>query len=222
MTFCDELWRGISDLNRKILDLPFNRELAAGTLDPERFKFYVIQDSLYLNIFSRALSLAAAKAPTADAMLQFAQSAQGAITVERALHAGFLDQFGVSAAELVTAEKSPACAAYTNFLLATAMVGSYEELAAAVLPCFWIYRHVGVEIAKVAKPGNPYAAWINTYNDESFGNAVNAVINITNAAAAAATPANRDAMRRAFNLCSVYEWMFWDSAYRQETWPVTV
>lgn len=222
MTFCDDLWRGIADLNRKILEMPFNRELAAGTLSPERFKFYVIQDSLYLNSFSRALAIASAKAPDANAMLQFTQSAAGAITVERALHAGFLRQFGVEDAELAAAQKTPTCAGYTNFLLATAMTGSYEELVAAVLPCFWIYRHVGLEIAKVAQPGNPYAAWINTYSDESFGNAVNAVIGISNAAADAATPTTREAMRRAFNLCSVYEWMFWDSAYRQEQWPVPV
>src|SRR5690606_30085157 len=105
--------------------LPFNRELAAGTLDPQRFKFYVMQDSLYLNSFSRSLSVAAAKSPDAGAMLQFAQSAQGAITVERALHAGFLRQFGVSDTELAQAEKTPTCAGYTNFLLATAMTGSY-------------------------------------------------------------------------------------------------
>lgn len=222
MTFCDELWHGINDLNRKILALPFNRELAAGTLPSDRFKFYVIQDSLYLNSFSRALSVAAARAPDAAAMLQFAQSAQGAITVERALHAGFLHQFGVSDADLQRAEKTPTCAGYTNFLLATAMAGSYEELVAAVLPCFWIYRHVGLEIAKVAQSNNPYAAWINTYSDQSFGDAVIAVIAITNSAASNTTETGRDAMRRAFNLCSVYEWMFWDSAYKQEQWPVTV
>ncbi len=220
-SFTDTLWQDIAELNKKNLALPFIRELTAGTLDHERFKFYVMQDSLYLNSYSRALSLTAAKAPHADAMLRFAKSAQEAITVERALHAGFLRQFGVSDAELKKAEKSPTCAAYTNFLLATAAVGSYEELVAAILPCFWIYWHVGHQIAKVAKPDNPYINWINTYTDPGFEAAVKAVISLVDEAAQAATLETTAAMRKAFVLSSVYEWMFWDSAYRQEAWPVS-
>ncbi|MDA5194557.1 thiaminase II [Govanella unica] len=220
--FSDDLWHGIDGLLTKILDLPFNRDLASGTLDADRFRFYVMQDSLYLNSYSRALSVASAKSPTTEAMLFFAQSAQVALEVERALHAGFLHQFGVSDADLAAAQKSPACAGYSNFLLATAATGSYEELVAAILPCFWIYWHVGQEIAKISAPDNPYQAWVDTYNAPAFADAVKEAIAITDATAAAASPAERQRMVTAFNLCSVYEWMFWDSAYRQEQWPVTV
>jgi len=27
-------------------------------------------------------------------------------------------------------------------------------------------------------------------------------------------------MRRAFLRCTQFEWMFWDSAYKQERWPI--
>ncbi|RMF10441.1 MAG: thiaminase II [Alphaproteobacteria bacterium] len=220
--FTDELWQDIESLMEKILALPFNRELAAGTLDRDTFRFYVIQDSLYLNSYSRGLSLAAARAPDADAMLRFAKSAQEAIEVERILHAGFLKQFGVTDADLAKADKSPTCAAYTNFILATAATQSYEELVAALLPCFWIYWHVGTTIAKDAAPDNPYKAWIDTYADEAFASAVKAVIGVTDRIAAAASPATRAAMKKAFVLSSIYEWMFWDSAYRGESWPVSI
>lgn len=220
--FTDQLWQDISGLMDKILDLPFNRELAAGTLDTERFRFYVIQDSLYLNSYSRALSLAAARAPDAGTMLRFAKSAQEAIEVERILHAGFLKQFGVSDTDLKKAAKSPTCEAYTNFILATAMTQSYEELVTAVLPCFWIYWHVGTTIARDASADNPYAPWIGTYSDENFASAVRAVIAVTDEAAEAASPATRERMRKVFTLSSVYEWMFWDSAHRMERWPVSV
>lgn len=220
--FSIELWDGIGGLMAQIFELPFIRDLAAGTLDPARFRFYVTQDSLYLNSFSRALSLAAAKAPNADAMLRFAKSAQEAVEVERILHAGFLHQFGVTKDDLAATGKSPACMSYTNFLLATATTGSYEELVAAVLPCFWIYWHVGEEIARIAAPANPYQAWIDTYNAPVFVDAVKAVIDITDETAAAASPAARHAMVKAFRQASIYEWTFWDSAYAQEQWPVTI
>lgn len=221
-TFTNTVLTDIDGLLGKIRDLAFIRELTAGTLSRERFQFYVIQDSLYLNSYSRALSLAAAKAPDAEAMLQFTKSAQDAIAVERALHAGFLRQFGVEDAALQRAEKSPTCAGYTNFILATATTGSYEELVAAILPCFWIYWHIGHLITEIAAPANPYRAWIDTYTDAPFEAAVKAVVGITDRVAASATPATVADMRRAFAIASSYEWMFWDSAYRQEAWPVTL
>lgn len=220
-SFTDQIWQDISGLMDKILDLPFNRELAAGTLNAERFRFYVIQDSLYLISYSRALSLAAARAPDANAMLRFAKSAQEAIEVERILHAGFLEQFGVSDEDLGNATKSPTCEAYTNFILSTATTQSYEELVTAVLPCFWIYWHVGTTIARDAAADNPYAPWIKTYSDEAFASAVKAVIRVTDEAADAASPVLRERMRAIFIRSSVYEWMFWDSAHKMERWPVS-
>ncbi len=222
MAFSDEIWADIGGLLHKILDLPFNRELAAGTLARERFQFYVIQDSLYLQSFSRALSMAAAKAPDGEGMLCFSQGAAGAVTVEQALHAGFLDQFGVSAADLAAAERSPTCQAYTSYLLGIAATGSYGELVAGVLPCFWIYAFVGTEIKKTAAANNPYQAWIDTYADPSFEKAVRDVIREVNKAAEVTSQADRQAMRRAFRRASIYEWMFWDSAYRRESWPVSL
>ncbi len=55
-----------------------------------------------------------------------------------------------------------------------------------MLPCFWIYWDVGNAIAREAAAENKYQAWIDTYSDEGFGNAVRAVIAATDTAAAAA------------------------------------
>jgi thiaminase/transcriptional activator TenA len=82
-----------------------------------------------------------------------------------------------------------------------------------------VYREVGLDIAGRASPANPYRTWIDTYADPAFGETVEAVSAITDRAAAAAPPRRR-AMLRAFLRSTQYEWMFWDSAYRREDWPV--
>lgn len=219
--FCDDAWDATADLYRRTIDLPFNRELAAGTLAKERFRFYVIQDALYLRQYSRALSAAAVKAPDSDAMEQFNSSAHGAIAVERTLHGGFLEQFGVAPDDAAQAEPSPTCYGYTNFMLTLAHTASYEELVAAILPCFWIYWRVGNHIANEVGADNPYQPWIDTYSDPAFGEATQAVKAITDRAAEAA-PTKRPAMLAAFRRSAQFEWMFWDSAYRLEHWPVAV
>src|SRR6266850_8053075 len=79
-----------------IRTMPFKAELAAGTLSEARFKHYITQDAHYLIGFGRALTLAAAKAPNPDRIVQFAKSAEGAIVVERALHGSFFAQYGIT------------------------------------------------------------------------------------------------------------------------------
>ena len=59
MTFTQEAWARNSALFQATLEMPFNRELADGTLSIERFRHYMIQDAHYLVGFGRALAVAA-------------------------------------------------------------------------------------------------------------------------------------------------------------------
>jgi thiaminase (transcriptional activator TenA) len=220
MTFSQEAWSRIEPLYGSILELPFNRELAAGTLARERFTFYMLQDAHYLGMFARALAVTAARAPDNDALIAFASSAREAVVVERALHEDFFRKFGVSAAEAAATQPSPTCSHYTHYLLALAHNAPYEVSVAALLPCFWIYWEVGKHLHGIAAEKNPYQAWIDTYADEGFAEGVRRVIAISDDVAAAAAPAVREQMLAAFVRASQLEWMFWDSAHRLEPWPV--
>jgi thiaminase/transcriptional activator TenA len=220
VSFCREAWNRIAPLYGAILELPFNRELAAGTLSRERFTFYLLQDAHYLTYFGRALAVTAARAPDNDALIQFAGSAREAVVVERALHEGFFRQYGISAAEAAAREPSPTCAHYTHYLLAVAHNAPYEVAVAALLPCFWIYWEVGKHLLDAAAPDNRYQAWIDTYADEAFAEGVRKVIAIADRIGEGASAAVREDMLRAFVRAARLEWMFWDSAYRLEHWPV--
>ena len=90
MSFCQTLWQANLPLYQRTLDLPFNRELAAGTLSRERFRHYMIQDAHYLVVYGRSLAVAAAKADNADGVVQFANAANEAVVEERKLHSGFM------------------------------------------------------------------------------------------------------------------------------------
>jgi thiaminase (transcriptional activator TenA) len=220
MRFSADAWQRIAPLYAAILELPFNRELAAGTLSRERFTFYMLQDALYLSHFGKALAVTAARAPDADALIQFAGSAREAVVVERALHEGFFRDFGITGEQAAATEPSPTCAHYTHYLVALAHNAPYEVAVAALLPCFWIYWEVGKHLLTIAQPDNPYQAWIDTYADDTFATGVRRVIAISDQIAAAATPAIQSRMHQAFRRASQLEWMFWDSAYRREAWPL--
>jgi thiaminase/transcriptional activator TenA len=219
--FSDRLWQRTTPLREAIHALPFNVELAAGRLTRETFQFYIIQDALYLDQYARALALAGARGPDGATLRAFGHYAIEAIAVEQALHEHYLKEFGVSPASLAAAEPSPDCLGYTSFLMATAYHEPWEILVAALLPCFWLYWDVGTAIARTAAVDNPYRAWIDTYADDGFGEAVRAVIAATDQAAAMTTDSIRDRMATAFIRSCQYEWLFWDGAWRRRSWPLS-
>jgi thiaminase/transcriptional activator TenA len=218
MKFTQRLWQEIQPVYSAILDHAFIRELSEGTLSRERFAFYMKQDALYLREFSRALAITGARSPETADMQAYLGFASGAIVVESALHETYFREFGIA----LDVDASPACFAYTQYLLSTAALGTYPEALAALLPCFWIYREVGGEIAGRAAPrlnDNPYARWIATYSGEEFSVSVDRAIETTERVAQNTTETDRQLMSRAFQRSSRLEWRFWDSAYQLESWP---
>src|SRR5215831_17312841 len=83
--FSREAWDRNAAIYETIRTMPFNAQLASGSLSEAQFKNYITQDAHYLVGFGRALTLAAAKAPDPDRIVQFAKAAEGALVVERAL-----------------------------------------------------------------------------------------------------------------------------------------
>jgi thiaminase/transcriptional activator TenA len=220
MRFTDELWQSTLPVYEEILRLPFINELTDGTLSRERFVFYMKQDALYLQDFSRSLAITGSRFPEPEHAQVFMGFAHGVFAVERQLHETYFRDFNVA----LDVERAPACFAYTQFLLATAATATHEEAAAALLPCFWIYRDVGNEIVSRSRDNvasNPYARWIETYSGEDYDESVTRAIDIVESLGLAASESMKQAMQRAFEKSARLEWMFWDSAYRMEAWPPT-
>ena len=212
-----ELWTAIEDRYERILAHSFIEDLKAGTLSREVFAFYIGQDSLYLQRFGRALAMLGARSDHSQHLLEFSRFAASAIEVERSMHEDLAKRFGLT--EKPT-EMSPTCRNYTGFLLSNCALQDQAEGMASVLPCFWIYREVGLHIQKQAVEENPYQAWIDMYVSEEFDELVRKALSITDELASEASPELRERMKRAFVQGTRYEWMFWDSAYRMEEWPV--
>jgi thiaminase/transcriptional activator TenA len=218
--FSNELWSGIDDTYEAILAHPFVTGLGDGSLERASFEFYVVQDAHYLREYARALSVAAARAPAEPDIAMFNQHAAGAIAVERSLHEGFFADFGLGEEDVARTPMAPTNLAYTSYLLATAYGGSFPDLLAAVLPCYWIYWEVGKVLLEKGSPDTLYARWIETYGGTEFAQVVEAVIALADRLGPELSSAERDRAARHFATTSRYEWMFWEMGYRRESWPV--
>ncbi len=215
MNWSESAWKSIEGTYQSILQMPFIEELADGTLPEEKFRFYMGQDSLYLEHFGRALALIAARAHDVRDTLNYLKYAETAIIVENALHESYFRDFGLTDKGTM----QPACHHYVHFLKSTAALDAVEIAMAALLPCFWIYKKVGDHIRRRHQSGNnPYQKWIDTYGGEDFAHAVEQAVSICDRVASETTPAIRERMTEAFITSSRMEYSFWEAAYHLKIW----
>lgn len=198
---------------------PFVRGIGDGSLDIEKFKFWVRQDYLFLIDYARLLALAVARAPDLDSMRRFGDLVHGTLNVEMDLHRSYAAEFGISFTELEATEKAPATRGYTDFLLRVAALDEFSELTAALLPCMWGFSDIGQYLAQGPRPADErYARWIEMYSSQEFAELAEWCRGLVDRVAAGRPEDTLRRMEDVFITSTRYELLFWDMAWRQERW----
>ena len=220
VTFTGTLWSGIEDIYAKVVAHPFITGLLDGTLPRESFRHYVIQDAHYLRGYARTLAVCAARATTDEDTVMFARHAGNTVVVERELHESLLAEMGTTPDQAVAEPIGPTTRAYLDFLAVTAVTGSFAESVGAVLPCYWIYARVGELLRAHGSPDPLYHRWINAYGDDAFQGIVEEVLGVADRLGERLGAEDRLLVGERMRTAARYEWMFWDAAFRHESWPV--
>jgi thiaminase/transcriptional activator TenA len=125
---------------------PFLVQMVDGTLDQDNFRYYVVQDALYLNDFADCLRRLAASAGSKEETEALEARAKGCEEAEMELHNNFMVDWDISAKGV---EQMPNCLLYTSYLKKIVATQSHAHGLAVLLPCFWVYMHVGKEMLKL-------------------------------------------------------------------------
>lgn len=219
MNLCERLHQAAAPIWQKTLTHPFVLGLGDGTLPLENFRFYMCQDYVFLIEYSRLLALATAKAPDLDTMGRFANLLDATLNREMALHREFATQCGIDAARLAATKPAPTTYAYTRHLVRVAALGDLAEIVAALLPCQWGYCDIGQTLARRGKPATPpfYGQWIDMYASAEFAALAQWLRELLNSLAGTT---NEERLIDIFCTSARYEYLFWEMAYRMESWPV--
>ena len=206
MTFTDELWQAAAPVLEAIDKLPFLIALEDGSLPRDHFDYYMAQDAHYLASYGRVLASAAG--PTIPMTCCSGREAPP----PRSASNGSCMQYTCRTSLRWTGRRRAPPTRRT----------CSPVLVAGLLSCFWIYEDVGRRLKDRigGLVGHPYADWIDTYGDSGFAAVTGQARVIVDRAAEQAGRADRERMRRTFATAARYEWMFWDAAWRRETWPV--
>lgn len=194
---------------------PFVRELAAGTLPPDAFRFYLEQNLQYLPEYARAMALGASRADDVDTMRVFAAELANVVENEipeneRLLQATI--DFGAAQAGGAR-EMSPATVGYTSFLVAEAARGRPVEIMAAIVPCTWSYGDIASRLAARVRPHPVYADWIRFFGSPEYERIVETMRRDFERIADRAPEVDEERLQWLFATGVCFERRFWDMAY---------
>ena len=209
--FTASLLKECKDIYSGIVHHPFHRQMADGTLSRRDFINYLEQDMLYLKEDANALALTAEKAPSPGERAFFHELATKGIEFETDL----LNQLGRERTTPERVTPNRACREYGGFLVQTARKRSYEESAAALLPCYWIYLKAGLETLRQSVKENPYQDWIDAYAGEVFRSYTVRFIHLVETLANRSESQMRHNMSSAFRRSVAFELEFLDGILKQ-------
>ncbi|WP_087065019.1 thiaminase II [Intestinibacillus massiliensis] len=198
---------------------PFVRGIADGSLDVEKFRFYLVQDYLYLFDYARVFAMGVVKAREPAVMRAFASYVHQILDGEMDIHKAYMERLGISRDEAERARPALANLSYTAYMRAVAEEEGPAEIAAAILSCALSYE----EIAKRIVESNPAAAehafygeWVRGYAAEGYAEANRKLVTLVEQLTAGYTEAQLRRLSDIFVACSRYEGMFWDMAWKME------
>lgn len=156
---------------------PFVMGIQDGTLARDKFKYYILQDYLYLEEYAKVFAIGIAKAKSLDTMRLFSRQVNFLTEGEMNIHRGYMGAFTVSQEELSATPRALDNLSYTSYMLRVAYEEGEAEILAAILSCAYSYE----VIAKTILKNNPRAAehpfygnWVKGYAGSDFcdGNVV--------------------------------------------------
>ena len=191
----------------------FVKQLTAGTLAPDSFRHYLVQDYLYLIHYTRVMALSVYKSDTLAQMRVGQAGINAMLDMEIAMYLDFCRQWNIPLEQVENAPESAVTIAYSRYILDAAMSGSLAELYAAIAPCLMGYGEIGKRIKDEGFiADNPYQPWIDVFSSDEFLSITAQNEAQINTLLADASPAQADKFQRLFNTAARMEVNFWQQA----------
>lgn len=194
---------------------PFVTGIGDGTLDMEKFRYFMLQDYLYLFDYARVFALGVVKARDPELMRVFAANVDAILGGEMKIHRAYMKRLNITEEQVFSIKPALANLSYTNYMLSVAQTGGPMEIVASILACSWSYAEIGQALAAI--PGaaeHPfYGEWIRGYASEEYAATNQALIELMDSLAADADEEQLAYLTDVFVNCSRYELGFWDMAW---------
>ena len=194
---------------------PFVTGIQDGTLDREKFRYYMVQDYLYLEDYAKTFAVGVAKAKSlriANLFARYIPVMNGELNV----HEGYLARLGVTQEEIDSTPRSLDSLSYTSYMLRVAYEEGEAEILTAILSCAYSYE----VIAKKIVENNPasidhefYGDWIKGYVSDGYAEENVILLEELNRLTENYAEQQIQHLIDIFVVCSRYELAFWEMSW---------
>ena len=199
---------------------PFVTAMAEGSLDPARFRTYILQDYLYLldyiDILRRMQQLAAD--PDLRAFLEDVMDETRKETDR--VHVPGMRKLGITDEEISDSQMIEAVADYLEFMRRQMEEEGLLAGLTALLQCSWVYAHIGqamMEKHAEAIKKSPYKSWFDAYTCREYLEANQRWIDLVDERARGISREETEKLCRIFGHCAAFENRFFDVLYDEGT-----
>ena len=218
MTITQRLYEAARPVWRQCHDHPFVKGIGDGTLDREKFRWFLLQDYLYLFDYARVFAWGVIKARDPALMRTFSANVDAILGGEMKTHRAYMARLGITEEEVFRVKPALSNTSYTHYMLSVAAAGGAAEIIAAILACSWSYAEIGTALSGV--PGaadHPfYGEWVRGYAGADYQRTNAALVDLMEELAAGCTEAEYARLEEIFVTCSRYELGFWEMAWTLE------
>lgn len=200
-------WQKHLPIYEKTQQLPFIQELITGKLNADSFMFYIEQDALYLQAFTKLLRTMAERIPEPKYQQYFRDFVEENMAAEQGLHDIYLER------DLADIESTETCQGFIEFNeeLATLPI---ELAVAGMLPCFIVYQQLGIYIYdQHLREHNLYVDWIDMYAGIEHSESVRKLREVCDHYGDQALDFIRNQMDEYYEEGCLWDQKFWQSCY---------
>ncbi len=214
MSFMDEVLKKNIPIWDACADTPFVREVQTGILPIEKFRNYIIQDSIYLKNYARIYGSAIYHSICLKDIQVYYSILSFVTDAESAVRLSWLERFGLKDDDIETMEPLPQNRRYINFLLNIADRGDISEILMAVLPCMLSYSYVFRKVAESPEAaGFRYADFIGDYAENAYYERCREWCDFAEEKCGGLPEKRKEQLGTVFEKASLLELDFWKMAY---------
>ena len=187
-----------------------------GTLPEEKFRYYMLQDYLYLRDYVKIFAAIIPKADDFEQIRFLSTQLSDTIGETYRTHLPYMQRLGVTDAEIEAARPHIDNSAYTHYMICEAQAGDVLTGLVTLLNCSWSYAYVAEQM--VARYPNAlsderYGAWFAGYVSDAYRQTNQDLIDRIDALGAAVDEAAAQHLCEIFENCCRFDLRFWDMVY---------
>ncbi len=216
MKLSERLYTAVQDIWPDYLNHPFVVQMADGSLPLEKFRYYMLQDYVYLRDYIKIFAACLEKTDDFQLVRFFSDNIAAVLDETERVHVPYMKRLGITNEEISAVEPHIDNCSYTHYMYTEAQTGNVLSGLTALLNCSWTYDYISENMVK-KYPDAPlhenYGQWFAGYISPEYKQTNTDLINMVDHLSADVSDKDAEKLIQIFKKCSEYEMHFWNMAY---------